>query len=130
MHAHRALKFLIVEHVATMRTLIRDLLKDLGYPDAEPAEAVTGALEKLRTSAFDFVIADLDLPEGGALALIRAVRADAALARLPLLLVADRATREDVVAAAQAGANGCLVKPFTPALLQSRIDRIVERAAV
>ena len=129
MHTHRALRFLIVEHVAAMRTLIRDLLKDLGYPDAEPAEGVAGAFEKLEASAYDFVIADLDLPEGGALALIRAVRADAVLARVPILLVADRATREDVVAAAQAGANGCLVRPFTPALLQSRIDRIVERAA-
>jgi two-component system chemotaxis response regulator CheY len=128
MQAARPLRFLIVEHVAAMRTLLRDLLKSLGYPDAAEVESAVAALEKLREAAFDFVVADLDMPGDGAIELLRQLRADAKLARLPVLLVADRATKESVLAAAQAGASGCLVKPFTPAALQARIDRIVDRA--
>jgi two-component system, chemotaxis family, chemotaxis protein CheY len=128
MQARRPLRFLIVEHVGAMRALIRDLLKDLGHADVDQADNATAAWQKLREAPFDFVVADLDMPEAGTLALLRQIRGDATLARLPVLLVAEAATRETIVAAGEAGASACLVKPFTPAAFQARIDRIVDRA--
>jgi two-component system chemotaxis response regulator CheY len=127
MDASRPLRFLVVGSVASMRQLLRDLLKDIGQLDAEEADTGPAALVRLRESPFDFVIHDLDMPSSDALALLRSIRADDALARLPVLLVAERATRDDVLDAVKAGASGCVVKPFTRATLEAKVVRIVQR---
>lgn len=122
-------RFLVVEPLAPMRSLFRNLLKEIGYPDADESDNGDAALAKLRDERFDFVIVELRMPGIDGLEFLRRVRADDALKRLPVLLVADQATREDVIAAARAGASGCIVKPFTRAILEDRIESILGKAA-
>jgi len=121
-------RFLVVEPIAAMRGLFRNLLKEIGYADIEDVDSGQAGLARLRERPFDCCIVELRMPGIDGLALLREVRADAALKRMPVLLVADQATREDVIAAAQAGASACVVKPFTRAILEDRIASILQRA--
>ncbi len=122
--ADKNVKFLVVDDFATMRRIVRNLLGDLGFANVEEAGDGAAALEMLRASAFDFVVSDWDMPNMDGLALLKAIRADDALKRLPVLLLTTEARREHILAAAEAGASGYVVKPFTAATLDEKLGKL------
>jgi two-component system chemotaxis response regulator CheY len=121
------LKFLVVDDFSTMRRIVRNLLKELGYQNIEEAEDGQEALLKLRAARFDFVVSDLNMPNMNGFELLRQIRADAALKALPVLLVTAESKREDIITAAQAGASGYIVKPFTKATLEEKLAKIMQK---
>ncbi|MEW5863077.1 MAG: chemotaxis response regulator CheY [Pseudomonadota bacterium] len=125
--ASAELKFLIVDDFSTMRRIVRNLLKELGYPNADEAEDGRDALAKLRSGRFDFVVSDINMPNMNGFELLREIRADAALKSLPVLMVTAEARKEDIIAAAQAGASGYIVKPFTKATLEEKVTKILQK---
>lgn len=125
--ADKNLRFLVVDDFATMRRIIRNLLKDLGFNNVEEAEDGQDALEKLRESSFDFVISDWNMPNMDGLQLLTEVRKSSELSALPVLMVTAEAKKENIIAAAQAGASGYIVKPFTAATLEEKLNKIFEK---
>lgn len=125
------MKILVVDDFSTMRRIVRNLLVELGFNNASIQEADDGesALQMLHSASFDFVVTDWNMPGMTGIDLLRAIRADAALKSLPVLMVTAENSREQIVAAAQAGVNGYIVKPFTAVTLKEKIDRIFERLA-
>lgn len=121
------MKILIVDDFSTMRRIIRNLLKDLGFTNTHEADDGSTALPMLKTGDFDFLVTDWNMPGMTGIDLLRAVRADDALSHLPVLMVTAEAKREQIVAAAQAGVNGYVVKPFTAQALKEKIEKIFER---
>lgn len=120
-------KFLVVDDFSTMRRIVRNLLKELGYSNVDEAEDGAMALSKLRNDQFDFVISDWNMPVMDGLTMLQTIRADAALSKLPVLMVTAEAKKENIIAAAQAGANGYVVKPFTAATLDEKLTKIFEK---
>jgi two-component system, chemotaxis family, chemotaxis protein CheY len=123
------LKFLIVDDFATMRRIVRNLLKELGHQNADEAEDGEAALRKLKGGGFDFVVSDVNMPNMNGFDLLRKIRADEALKGLPVLMVTAEAKKEDIITAAQAGASGYIVKPFTKATLEEKLGKILKKAA-
>jgi len=121
------IKFLIVDDFSTMRRIVRNLLKELGYNNADEAEDGQIALNKLRSGLFNFVVSDINMPNMNGFELLREIRADENLKKLPVLLVTAEAKKEDIVLAAQIGANGYIVKPFTKATLEEKLAKIVQK---
>ena len=119
------LRFLVVDDFSTMRRIVKNFLNDLGYHNVEEADDGTTALPLLRSGNVDFLITDWNMPEMQGLELLKIVRADPALAKLPVLLLTAEAKREQIVEAAQAGVNGYVVKPFTAQTLKDKIDKIL-----
>jgi len=107
-----------------MRRIVRNLLKELGFSNVEEAEDGTDALNKLRSAPFDFVVSDWNMPNMTGIELLRAIRADANLKHLPILMVTAEARKENIIEAAQAGASGYVVKPFTAATLDEKLKKI------
>jgi two-component system chemotaxis response regulator CheY len=127
------MKFLVVDDFSTMRRIVRNLLKELGYTNVDEAEDGVVALHKLKTEAFDFVVSDWNMPNMTGIDLLKAIRADAALKHLPVLMVTAEAKKENIIQAAQAGASGYVVKPFTAGTLDEKLAKIfknMETAAV
>jgi two-component system chemotaxis response regulator CheY len=120
------MKFLVVDDFSTMRRIIKNLLIDLGYPNVAEADDGSTALPMLQSGQFDFLITDWNMPGIHGLELLKAVRADARLAKLPVLMLTAEAKREQIIEAAQAGVNGYVIKPFTAATLKEKIDKILE----
>jgi two-component system chemotaxis response regulator CheY len=120
-------KFLVVDDFATMRRIVRTLLKELGYENVDEAEDGAVALGKLKGGGFQFVVTDWNMPNMNGLELLQAIRADANLKSLPVLMITAEAKKENIVAAAQAGASGYIVKPFTAATLDEKLKRIFEK---
>jgi two-component system chemotaxis response regulator CheY len=127
MMADPKMKFLVVDDFSTMRRIVRNLLKELGYSNVDEAEDGAMALTKLKNEQFDFVISDWNMPVMNGLDMLKSIRADAALAKLPVLMVTAEAKKENIIAAAQAGANGYVVKPFTAATLDEKLAKIFEK---
>ena len=123
----KAMKILIVDDFPTMRRIIKNLLKDLGFENVDEAEDGAMALEKLRNGNFDFVVSDWNMPNMDGLEMLKAIRADPNLGKLPVLMVTAEAKKENIIAAAQAGANGYVVKPFTAATLEEKLNKIFEK---
>ena len=123
------MKILIVDDFSTMRRIIKNLLRDLGFNNTHEADDGNTALPMLRTGSFDFLITDWNMPGMQGIDLLRAVRADANLVKLPVLLVTAEARRDQIVLAAEAGVNGYIVKPFTAQTLKEKIEKIFERIA-
>ena len=121
------MKILIVDDFSTMRRIIKNLLKDLGFSNTQEADDGSTALPMLKSNDFDFLITDWNMPGMTGIDLLKAVRADEALSHLPVLMVTAEAKREQIVAAAQAGVNGYVVKPFTAQALKEKIEKIFER---
>jgi len=121
------MKILIVDDFSTMRRIIKNLLRDLGFVNAVEADDGQTALPILQSGGIDFLVTDWNMPGMTGLDLLKAVRADSNLANLPVLLVTAEAKREQIVEAAQAGVNGYVIKPFTAATLKEKIDKIFER---
>lgn len=125
--ALRDMRILVVEDFATMRRVIRNLLNDLGYASISEAEDGTSALPMLHNQRFDLVITDLLMPEMSGMELLRAMRADRGLCHIPVLMITADAQREKIIEAARAGVNAYIVKPFTAAMLESKIKQIFRR---
>jgi two-component system, chemotaxis family, chemotaxis protein CheY len=117
-------RFLVVDDFSTMRRIVRNLLKELGYTSVEEAEDGAAALQRLRGERFDFVVSDWNMPNMTGLQLLQAMRADASLKSLPVLMITAEARKENIIEAAQAGANGYIVKPFTAATLDEKLAKI------
>ncbi|MGE0330430.1 MAG: chemotaxis response regulator CheY [Ramlibacter sp.] len=130
MSANPDLKFLIVDDFSTMRRIVRNLLKEAGYANADEAEDGVVALQKLRNASFDFVVTDINMPNMNGFELLTQVRQDATLKHLPVLMITAEARKEDIVMAAQAGASGYIVKPFTKATLEEKVTKILQKMAV
>jgi len=120
------LRFLVVDDFSTMRRIVRNLLKELGFVNVDEAEDGAIALQKLKAGGFDFVISDWNMPNMDGLMLLQSIRADDGLKKLPVLMVTAEAKKENIVAAAQAGANGYVVKPFTAATLDEKLNKIFQ----
>ena len=108
----KELRFVIVDDFSTMRRIVRNLLKESGYADADEAEDGVVALQKLRNSNFDFVVSDINMPNMNGFQLLSEIKKDEKLKHLPVLMVTAEARKEDIVMAAQQGASGYIVKPF------------------
>lgn len=120
------LKFLVVDDFSTMRRIIKNLLNDLGYANVTEADDGQSALPLLKNGAFDFLITDWNMPGMAGLELLKLVRQDARLAKLPVLMLTAEAKREQIIEAAQAGVSGYVIKPFTAATLKEKIDKILQ----
>ena len=121
------MKILVVDDFSTMRRIIKNLLRDLGFTTMEEADDGSTALPMLKSGNFDFLITDWNMPIMEGIDLLKEVRADPELADLPVLMVTAEARREQIVAAAEAGVNGYIVKPFTAQTLDQKIAKIFER---
>lgn len=121
------MKILIVDDFSTMRRIIKNLLRDLGFNNTAEADDGNTALPMLQAGGFDFLVTDWNMPGMEGIDLLKAVRADEKLANLPVLLVTAEAKKEQIVEAAQAGVNGYVVKPFNAATLKEKIEKIFER---
>jgi len=129
MTTHTDLKYLIVDDFSTMRRIVRGLLKEMGCNNAEEAEDGAVALNMLRNGKFDFVVSDINMPNMNGFDLLKAIKADDGLKHLPVLMVTAEARKEDIVLAAQSGASGYIVKPFTKATLEEKVLKIVQKMA-
>lgn len=123
----KQMKILIVDDFSTMRRIIKNLLRDLGYTNTSEADDGKTALPMLQAGSFDFLVTDWNMPGMTGIDLLKAVRADQKLIELPVLMVTAEAKRDQIVEAAQAGVNGYVVKPFTAAALKEKIEKIFER---
>jgi two-component system chemotaxis response regulator CheY len=123
------LKFLIVDDFSTMRRIVRGLLKEMGCNNADEAEDGQIALNMLKAQKFDFVVSDINMPNMNGFELLAAIKADDTLKHLPVLMVTAEARKEDIVRAAQSGAAGYIVKPFTKATLEEKVQKILQKMA-
>jgi two-component system chemotaxis response regulator CheY len=123
------LKFLIVDDFSTMRRIVRGLLKEMGCHNADEAEDGTAALQLMRNTKYDFVVSDINMPNMNGFDLLKAIKADDGLKHIPVLMVTAEARKEDIVLAAQSGAAGYIVKPFTKATLEEKLQKILQKMA-
>ncbi|NNE63559.1 MAG: chemotaxis protein CheY [Gammaproteobacteria bacterium] len=123
----KGMNILIVDDFSTMRRIIKNLLRDLGFNNTSEADDGQTALPMLKSGKFDLLVTDWNMPGMDGLSLLKAVRADADLSAMPVLMVTAEAKREQIVVAAEAGVNGYVVKPFTAITLKEKIDKIFER---
>ena len=121
------MKILVVDDFSTMRRIVRNLLKELGFANVEEAEDGAVALQRLQEGGFDFVVTDWNMPNIDGLQLLQAIRSNPALSRLPVLMITAEAKKENIIAAAQAGASGYIVKPFTAATLAEKLQKIFDK---
>src|SRR5471032_630213 len=118
------MKILVVDDFPTMRRIIRNLLKELGFSNVEEAEDGVDGLDKLRGGDFQFVVSDWNMPNMTGIDMLKQIRADEQLKHLPVLMVTAEAKKENIIAAAQAGASGYVVKPFTAVTLDEKLKKI------
>jgi two-component system chemotaxis response regulator CheY len=118
----------VVDDFSTMRRIVKNLLNELGYPNVAEADDGQSALPMLKSGGFDFLVTDWNMPGMPGLDLLKAVRADPALAKMPVLMLTAEAKREQIIEAAQAGVNGYVIKPFTAITLKEKIDKILGQA--
>ncbi len=128
--ADKNLKFLVVDDFSTMRRIVRNLLKELGYTNVDEAEDGAVGLQKLKGGNFQFVVTDWNMPVMTGIELLKAIRADATLKNLPVLMITAEAKKENIVEAAQSGASGYIVKPFTAATLEEKLNKIFEKYGI
>jgi len=123
----RDMKILIVDDFSTMRRIIKNLLRDLGFNNTAEADDGQTALPMLKSGMFDFLVTDWNMPGMDGLTLLKTVRSDEELCDMPVLMVTAEAKRDQIVVAAEAGVNGYVVKPFTAATLKEKIEKIFQR---
>ncbi len=123
------LKFLVVDDFSTMRRIVRGLLKEMGCNNVEEAEDGQVALNMMKNGRFDFVVSDINMPVMNGFDLLKAIKADETLKHVPVLMVTAEARKEDIVLAAQSGAAGYIVKPFTKATLEEKVQKILQKLA-
>jgi two-component system chemotaxis response regulator CheY len=120
-------RFLIVDDFSTMRRIVRNLLKEIGYQNADEAEDGKAALNMLKNGSFNFVISDINMPVMNGFELLSAIKSEPSMKSLPVLMVTAEARKEDILRAAQAGAAGYIVKPFTKATLEDKVGKILQK---
>jgi len=121
------MKILVVDDFSTMRRIVKNLLRQIGYSDIEEAEDGAQAYSKLKNGGFSFVVSDWNMPNMDGLDLLKKVRSDPELKDLPILMVTAEAEKEKVITAIQAGVNNYIVKPFTGEVLKDKMDKIIEK---
>lgn len=121
------MKILVVDDFSTMRRIVKNLLRDLGFNNTHEADDGLTALPMLKTGNFDFLVTDWNMPGMQGIDLLKAVRADEKIKTLPVLMVTAESKREQIIEAAQAGVNGYIVKPFTAGTLSEKLNKIFER---
>ena len=124
---NKDMKILVVDDFSTMRRIIKNLLRELGFSNISEADDGSTALPMLQGGDFDFVVTDWNMPGMQGIDLLRAIRADDNLKHIPVLMVTAEAKKEQIIAAAQAGVNGYIVKPFTAGTLKTKLDKVFER---
>ena len=124
---NKNMRILIVDDFSTMRRIVKNLLNDLGFTNTAEADDGTSALPMLQSGSFDFVVTDWNMPNIDGLQLLQAIRSNPALSRLPVLMITAEAKKENIIAAAQAGASGYIVKPFTAATLAEKLQKIFDK---
>lgn len=124
------MKILVVDDFSTMRRIIKNILKEIGYSNVDEADDGTTAMEKLKAGNIDFVVTDWNMPNMPGIELLKAIRQSPELKHIPVLMVTAEAAKENVITAVQAGVNNYIVKPFTAAALKERIDLIIEKLKV
>ena len=123
------MKILVVDDFSTMRRIIKNLLRELGFTNTQEADDGNTALPMLKDGDFELLITDWNMPGMEGIDLLKAVRADPNLAKLPVMMVTAEQKKEQIIMAAQAGVNGYIVKPFTAQTLKEKLDKIFERMA-
>jgi two-component system chemotaxis response regulator CheY len=121
------IKILVVDDFATMRKVVRNLLKQAGYENIVEAEDGVTALRVLKSQKIDFIISDWNMPNMTGIELLKAVRADDDMAKMPFLMVTAEALQDNVIAAVKAGVSNYIVKPFTSEILNEKIVKIMEK---
>ena len=121
------LKFLVVDDFSTMRRIVRNLLKENGFDRVDEAEDGALAYQRLQQGGIDFVVTDWNMPNMDGLELVKKIRSTPALAQLPILMITAEAKRENIISAAQAGATGYIVKPFTAQILSDKLKKIFDK---
>lgn len=121
------MKVLIVDDFSTMRRIIKNLLRDLGFTNTFEADDGHTALPMLKDGDFEFVVTDWNMPIMQGIDLLKEIRKDPKLKHLPVLMVTAEAKREQIIEAAQAGVNGYIVKPFTAGTLKEKLDKVFQR---
>ncbi len=127
MDIDKNMRILVVDDFATMRKVIKNLLRQIGYQNVTEAEDGVAALKELRSQKIDFVISDWNMPNMTGIELLRAVRADSELSSLPFLMVTAESLKENVLEAVKAGVSNYIVKPFTAEVLSEKIEKIIEK---
>ncbi len=125
--ADKNLKILVVDDFSTMRRIVRNLLKELGYTNVDEAEDGVVAMQRLKGNNFQFVITDWNMPNMTGIELLRTIRADPSLKHLPVLMITAEAKKENIIVAAQSGASGYIVKPFTAGTLEEKLGKIFDK---
>lgn len=125
--SNKKTSFLVVDDFSTMRRIVRNLLKELGYMNVDEAEDGLAALNKIKKNSVDFVITDWNMPNMDGLTLLKNIRSTPDISQIPVLMITAEAKKENIVAAAQAGANGYIVKPFTAGTLDEKLSKVFER---
>lgn len=123
----KTIKILVIDDFPTMRRIIRNLLKDLGFENVDEAEDGAQGLDKVKNGNYDLVVSDWNMPNMDGLTMLQHIRADEKVGKIPVLMVTAEAKKENIIAAAQAGANGYVVKPFTAATLEEKLNKIFEQ---
>ena len=121
------LKFLVVDDFSTMRRIVRGLLKEMGCTNVDEAEDGAVALQMLKANRYDFVVSDINMPNMNGFDLLKAIKSEHHLKHLPVLMVTAEARKEDILLAAQSGAAGYIVKPFTKATLEEKVQKILQK---
>ncbi|MFW5815996.1 MAG: chemotaxis response regulator CheY [Wenzhouxiangella sp.] len=121
------MQILVVDDFSTMRRIVKNVLRELGFSNIKEAEDGKAALQVLRSSKIDFIVTDWNMPVMDGLTLLKNVRADPGLKSIPVLMVTAEAKREQIIEAAQAGVNGYVVKPFTAQTLKEKMEKVFER---
>ncbi|WP_034414559.1 chemotaxis response regulator CheY [Candidatus Photodesmus blepharus] len=121
------MKILIVDDFSTMRRIVKNLLRDLGFNNTQEADDGLTALPMLKRGGVEFIVTDWNMPGMQGIDLLKSIRADNELKHLPVLMITAEAKREQIIEAAQAGVNGYIVKPFTAATLKAKLEKIFER---
>ncbi len=124
------LKFLVVDDFSTMRRIVRGLLKEMGCNNVDEAEDGAVALQMLKGNHYDFVVSDINMPIMNGFDLLKALKAEPSLKHIPVLMVTAEARKEDILLAAQSGAAGYVVKPFTKATLEEKVTKILQKLAI
>ena len=123
------IRILIVDDFSTMRRIVKNLLNDLGFFNTAEADDGVTALVELKKAPYDLIVTDWNMPGMPGIDLLKAVRADASLSKIPVLMVTAEAKREQIIEAAQSGVNGYIIKPFTAQTLEEKLGKIFERLA-
>lgn len=124
---NKNMNILVVDDFSTMRRIVRNLLGDLGFSNITEADDGSTALTALKQHSFDLVVTDWNMPGVTGLELLKSIRADPALAKIPVLMVTAEAKREQIIEAAQCGVSGYIIKPFTAATLSDKLTKVFER---